>query len=413
MAEREVDYLIVGGGVAAASCAETLRAEGADGSILVVGREPDPPYHRPPLSKGYLRGEEGREELLIHPEGWWDDGEIELLTRTSAMKLDPGERTARLSTKEDVRFGQALLATGANVRRLRVEGADLEGIHYLRASGNSDAIRADADAAERVVIVGGSYIACEVAATLAARGTRCTIVMQEEATLERAFGAELGRFFQRVLEEHGIEVVAADELERFEGDDGERVARVLTAGGRTLDADAVVIGAGVMPDVMLARQAGLELGERGGVLCSGGLETSAEGIFAAGDAAEYDSPLHGERVRIEHWDVARQHGATAARNMLGRAVAHEVVPYFWSDLADWVSLEYVSGGGGAGGEPVVRGSLEDGAFSAFWLAEDGRLARALAVGRKGEIEEARRLIAEGRSPDQDALADAEAPLTSK
>ncbi len=411
MAERQVDHLIVGGGVAAASCAETLRAEGADGSILVVGREPEPPYRRPPLSKGYLRGEEGRDRLLIKPEGWWEQQDVELLTRTSVMKLDPSERTARLSTKEDVSFGSALLATGANVRRLRVEGADLEGIHYLRALGNSDAIRADADEAERVVLVGGSYIACEVAATLAARGARCALVMQEEVTLERSLGADVGGFFQRVLEDHGVEVVCGDELARLEGD-GERVRRVVTAGGRELPCDAVVIGAGVMPDVMLARQAKLELGETGGILCSSELETSAAEVFAAGDAAEFASPLHGERVRIEHWDVAREQGATAARNMLGRAEEHVAVPYFWADLADWVSLEYVSAGGAASGEPVVRGSLDGGAFSAFWLAGDGRLAGALAVGRPGEIEEARRMIAERLRPEPSALSDPDSDLAS-
>ena len=411
MAEREVDFLIVGGGVAAASCAETLRAEGAEGSILVVGREPDAPYHRPPLSKGYLRGEESREDLLLHPGGWWKDQDIELMTRTSAMKLDPGERTARLSTKDDVRFGRALLATGANVRRLRVDGGDLEGIHYLRASGNSDAIRDDADAAEHVVVVGGSYIGCEVAATLAARGSSCTVVMQEDTALERSFGPQVGAFFQRVLEDHGITVFGGDELERLEGD-GERVQRVVTAGGQELECGAVVIGAGVMPDVMLARQAKLELGESGGILCSSGLETSAEGIFAAGDAAEYDSALHGARVRIEHWEVARDQGATAARNMLGREVAHESVPYFWSDLADWASLEYVSAGAGGGGAPVVRGSLEDGAFSAFWLGADGRLVAAISVGRSGEIDQARRMIAERGSPDRESLADPDTELAA-
>jgi 3-phenylpropionate/trans-cinnamate dioxygenase ferredoxin reductase subunit len=410
VAQREVDYLIVGGGVAAASCAETLRSEGAEGSILLVGREPDAPYHRPPLSKGYLRGEEGREGLAIHPEGWWEEHEVELLTRTSVMKLDPGARTARLSTKEDVSFGRALLATGANVRRLRVDGADLEGTHYLRALGNSDAIRADADEAERVVVVGGSYIACEVAATLAARGTPCTMLMQEEVTLERSFGVELGRFFQNVLEEHGVTVLGGDELERLEGD-GERVGRVVTAGGHTLEGDAVVVGAGVMPDVMLARQAKLELGEGGGVLCSSGLETSAEGVFASGDVAEYDSPLHGKRVRIEHWEAAREQGVTAARNMVGRGVAHESVPYFWSDLADWTSLEYVSAGD-PGGDPIVRGSLADGAFTAFWIDDEGRLNAALAVGRSGEIEEARRLIAERSTPVRDALADPSTDLAS-
>jgi 3-phenylpropionate/trans-cinnamate dioxygenase ferredoxin reductase component len=396
LANREIDFLIVGGGIAAASCAETLHAEGADGSILVVGREADPPYDRPPLSKGYLRGDEGRETALVRPEGWWEDRGIELLTRTSAMKLDPEERTVRLSTKEDVGFGKLLLATGANVRRLRIDGGDLEGIHYLRAFGNSDAIRADADGAERVLVVGGSYIGCEVAATLGSRGNRCTMVMQEGVPLERAFGPEIGRYFQSALEDGGVEVIGGDELERLEGD-GDRVARAVTAGGREIDCECVVIGAGVMPDVMLARAAKLELGETGGVRCTARLETSAEGVYAAGDVCEYDSPLHGRPVRIEHWDVAREHGRTAALNMLGRKIDHTAVPYFWSDLAQWASLEYVSGGDAAG-DPVVRGSLEDGAFTAFWLAEDGRLACALVVGRPGELDEARRMIAERRAP---------------
>ena len=163
---REVDHLLIGGGLAAASCAHTLREEGADGSILVVGRELDPPYHRPALSKGYLQGREDREAGLVHPSGWWEEQAVELLTRTSVMKLDPAERVAKLSNKEEVRFGSALIATGAIVRRLRAEGGDLEGIHYLRAFGNADAIRADAEQASRVVLIGGSYIGCEVAASL-------------------------------------------------------------------------------------------------------------------------------------------------------------------------------------------------------------------------------------------------------
>ena len=411
MAAREIDFLIVGGGIAGASCAATLREEGADGSLVVVGREPDSPYDRPPLSKGYLRGEQVREDLLLRPDGWWKEQDIELLVRTSVMKLDSGERMARLSTKEEVRFGRALLATGANVRRVRVEGSDLGGIHYMRAFANSDGLRADADAAERVVVVGGSYIACEVAATLAAGGTRCTMVMQEEVALERSFGAGIGSFFQEVLEQHGVDVLGGDELDRLEGD-GERVGKVVTAAGHKLDAECVVIGAGVIPDVMLARSAKLELGESGGIACSTGLETSTEGIFAAGDVAEYDSPLLGRPVRIEHSDVAREQGRTAARNMLGRDVAHEAVPYFWSDLADWASLEYVGVGGPPPGEPVLRGSLEDGSFSAFWLAGNGRLAAALVVGRSGELEEARQMIAERTSPDCEALADAGAELSS-
>jgi 3-phenylpropionate/trans-cinnamate dioxygenase ferredoxin reductase component len=197
VADRRVDHLLIGGGLASGNCARWLREEGATGSILLVGREPDPPYNRPPLTKTYLRGEESREDVLFRPPEWWDEQRIELLTRTSVMKLDAQARVARLSTKEEVEFGTALIATGANVNRLRVEGvADLDGIHYLRAFGNSDALRADAERAERVVLVGGSYIGTEAAASLtAAYGVRCSLVMLEDVTLERHFGPEVGAFF--------------------------------------------------------------------------------------------------------------------------------------------------------------------------------------------------------------------------
>src|SRR3954454_10262552 len=165
MADRSVDYLLIGGGIAAGNCAKTLREEGADGSILLVGREPDPPYDRPPLSKEYLKGDSAREDALLEPADWYERNGIELLTRTSVMKLDPAARVAKLSTREEIEFGKALIATGWNVRRLRVDGCDLEGIHYPRAFGNSDSIRTDAEAAGRVVLIGGSYIGCEVAAT--------------------------------------------------------------------------------------------------------------------------------------------------------------------------------------------------------------------------------------------------------
>ncbi len=400
-AAREVDHLLIGGGLAAASCARTLREEGAGGSILVVGRELDAPYDRPPLSKDYLRGESSREDALVLDGAWWQANDVELLTRTSVLKLDAGERIAKLSTKEEVRFGSALVATGANVRRLRADGSELEGIHYLRAFGNADAIREDVAAAESVVLIGGSYIGCEVAASLvAAFGKRCALVMQEEVTLERGFGREVGGFFHGVLEEHGVAIHGGDELERFEGTGG-RVTRVVTSGGLELDCDCVVIGAGVTPDVMLARGAGLDLGEAGGVACSAGLETSAPGIYAAGDVCEWDSPIHGRSLRLEHWDVASEHGKTAARSMLGQEAVHETIPYFFSDLADWASMEYVGPGSG---EPVIRGSIEDGEFTAFYV-DGGRVTAALTVGRSDDLEHARRWIAEGGAPDPAALAD--------
>jgi 3-phenylpropionate/trans-cinnamate dioxygenase ferredoxin reductase subunit len=387
LAGRQVDFLLIGGGVAAASCARTLREEGAEGSILMVGREADPPYERPPLSKEYLAGKIGRDEALyLEP-----DPGIEILTRTSVMKLDTGERLARLSNKEEVRVGKALVATGAMVRRLRVDGSDLDGIHYLRAFANADAIREDAGSSGRVVLIGGSYIACELAATLTALGHSCAILMQEQVTLERHFGAEVGRWVQRQLEERGVEVHGGDELERFEGADG-RVTHVVSKAGLELEGGCVVLGTGVTPDVMLARAAGLELGEGGGVVCSARLETSVPGIYAAGDVAEFQSALHGGPAKVEHHEVAIAHGRTAALNMLGGDRDHVEVPYFWSDLADWASMEYVGVGGG---EPVVRGSMDDGDFTVFYV--DGeRVVGALVVGDSGDLDEARRMISERR-----------------
>jgi 3-phenylpropionate/trans-cinnamate dioxygenase ferredoxin reductase subunit len=399
--DRSVDYLLIGGGVACARCAQTLRREGADGPILVVGREPDPPYNRPPLSKEYLAGKLGKEEALSAPAEWWEENGVELMTRTSVMKLDTGERVAKLSTKEEVGFDRALVATGANVRRLRADGGDLDGIHYLRSFANSDALRAEAEEGKRAVLVGGSYIGTEVAATLTTLGVECTVLMQEGACFEAQFGPEVAGYLQGLLTSHGIQMRGGDSLARYEGSGG-RVQRVVSEGGLELDCDFVVIGVGVVPDVMLARGAGLELGEAGGVACSDRLETSVPGVYAAGDMCEHDSPLHDGPVRIEHWDVAAEHGKTAARNMLGQNVPHDVVPYFWSELADWAKLEHV--GAGTGDRRVIRGSVDDGAFTAFSLAGD-RLVAAVTVGRPEDLAHARCLIAERATPDPDALAD--------
>jgi 3-phenylpropionate/trans-cinnamate dioxygenase ferredoxin reductase component len=392
VADRHVPFLLIGGGVAAATCAATLRRGGAEGEILLVGRELDAPYERPPCSKGYLQGTQTREEVRLHPEDWYREQEIELLTRTSAMKLDPAARTVKLSNKQEVGFDQALIATGANVRRLNVPGSELEGIHYLRTLGNADTIREDA-AGKRVVLIGGSYIASELAATLTELGSKCTMAMLEPVVLSRGFGEQAGRFFQAILEGHGVEVHGDEELDHFEGADG-RVASVHFKSGLTLAADAVVLGTGAVPDVMLARAAGLTLGESGGIAVGRDLQTSVPGIYAAGDVAEYQSVIHdGRPIRIEHWDVAFQQGRAAAHTMLGKGQDYDVVPYFWSDISDWVTLEYV-GPAADWDREVVRGSPDDSRFTIFYL-DGGRLRAALAVGRPEDLQDARRLIAAG------------------
>ena len=394
MAGRDVDYALIGGGLAAGNCARWLRESGADGSILLIGREPDLPYNRPPCSKGYMQGKESRDETLFRPPEWYEEQQIEVLTRVSATKLDISERTVTLSSRDEVTFDKALVATGANVRRLNVPGCELEGIYYLRTLANSETIREHA-AGKRVVLIGGSYIACEVAASLTELGSSCTLAMLEPVVLSRQFGEQAGRFFQARLQEHGIAVHGGEELDRFEGADGQ-VTRVVTKSGLELEADAVVMGTGAVPDVSLARAAGLTLGQNGGVSLDSRLQSSAPGIYVAGDVAEYESVVHaGRPLRIEHWDVAFNQGKFAALNMLGADQPYDVVPYFFSDLSDWASLEYV-GPASDWQLEIVRGSLDEGEFS-IWYVHEGHLAAALSVGRSEDLEHASRLIASGAS----------------
>jgi 3-phenylpropionate/trans-cinnamate dioxygenase ferredoxin reductase subunit len=286
VADRRVDFLLIGGGMASAHCAAELRTRGADGSILLVGREPEPPYERPPLSKEYLRAEASRADAYVHEPAWYEENEVELLTRTNVLGLDLGARTAKVQKEGEIEFGKALLGTGARVNILHdLEGSQLEGIHYLRAFKNADEIGEEAADAERVVLVGGSYIACEVAASLTAKGKSCACVMLEDVALSRSFGEEVGRYFHGVLESHGVELYGGEEVEAFLGDG--RVSGVRTRSGREVEGELVVVGAGVHPEAMLAERAGLEV--RDGIVCDSRLETSADGVFAAGDVCSGSS----------------------------------------------------------------------------------------------------------------------------
>ena len=385
---QRVEYLLIGGFACGYAAAE-LRKQGADGSILLVGREQDPPYERPPITKEYLRGEATREDAYVNPASWYEENDVELRTGTNVMSLDPEARTAKLQGGDEIEFGKALLATGANVNILRVDGSNLDRIHYVRTLGNTDSIRADAENAERIVLVGGSYIACESAASLTAQGKKCALVMMEDVTLSRTFGEDAGRWFQGVLESHGVEIHGGESLAAFEGDD--HASAVVTESGKTIEGDMVIVGAGVRPDVMLAEKAGLEVDN--GILCDETLQTSVDGIYAAGDVCSYDSRIHGRRIRVEHWDVAMQQGQHAARAMAGEAKPYEAVPYFFSDLADWASLEYV-GPASDWDEEIWRGDRDAGEFTVFYL-KDGKVAGALSVESSEELAHARTLLAEG------------------
>ena len=383
MADRTVDVLLIGGGTASAACAGELRARGFGGSVLLVGRELDPPYERPPISKGLLT--DSAPEPTFHPL----PADVEVLTRTSVMKLDLEARTATLSTKETVAFTHALVATGANVRRLPIEGTDLDAIHHLRALRNASALRADVAGAGRVGIVGGSFVACEVAAALASQGTAVAMVFPESGPLALPFGDTVAGVVRDLLTAHGVEIHAGESLARLSGEG--RVAAIECGSGLHVACDAVLVAVGAMPDVMLARSSGLELGSRGGVRCSSTLETSAAGVFAAGDMCEYESVLHGRPMRIEHHEVAAAQGRAAARNMLGAAEPFREVPYFWSDLADWATLESV-GPLTAWDAEEVRGSFDADAWTVVYR-RGGTVVGAATVGRAEDLDEVRASLA--------------------
>ncbi len=390
MANRHVDHLLIGGGLASGNCARWLREAGGEGSILLVGREPEPPYNRPALTKGYLAATEDRAMDYFRPPEFWTDNDIEVLTRMNVMKLDADRHEAVLMNKDVISYGNALIATGANVNLLHVDGMGQDGIHYMRAYGSSDSLREDLDRLGRhVVLIGGSYIGCEVAATLSRLGCQCEIVMLEDLPLQRTLGDELGAWTKSHLESLGVKLHPAQGLDHLEGD-GERVTKVVCQSGLEVDADVVVIGAGVHPDTMLAKAAGLTIGERGGILCDKFLHSSAADVYAAGDVCEWESEMHGGHVRVEHWDVAFNHGKTAALNMLGQPTEHDVVPYFWTDMAD-VEIESV-GPAFEWDRVIVRGEL-DGRDLSVWYLQGNRVAQVAAIGRSDDIESGRKLIA--------------------
>lgn len=391
MAELQVDVLIVGAGVAGAACAKELRSLGFPGSILLLGRELDAPYERPPATKEYLAGKIERAEATWLSADWCAEHDVELRLRTSVMKLDTEQRVAQLQGGDTVTYGHCVIATGANVRRLRLDGSDLEGLHYIRALRNADSIRKDVENTTAAATIGGSYIGCEVAATLTGLGLPVTIVMLEDHPMQVGFGEKTGRYVRGVLEANGVTVLGGKQVERLEGDD-ERVERIICSDGTVVNANLIVLGVGAVPDVMLAKAAGLTLGERGGVLCDAQLRSSAENVWAAGDCCEFESVMFGGHLRIEHQDVAIEQGRAVARGITGTEAPFDFVPYFWSDLSDWLGLQYVGNSARGWDEELVRGSIDDGAFS-VWYIKDGTLVAALSIARDEDLMHARRLIA--------------------
>ena len=361
-------HVIVGASLAGAKAAETLRDEGFDGRVVLIGSEADRPYERPPLSKDYLRGESGRDKVYVHGEGFYAEREIELRLGTTVESLDTSAREVTLDDGTGLPYDRLLLTTGSEPRRLPVPGGDLDGVLYLRSVEDSDALRARLDAGGSLVVVGAGWIGSEVAASARQRGLEVTVLDPLRVPLERVLGTELGAVYRDVHSDHGVRMLMETGVEAFEGDG--RVERVRTSAGELLDCDFVVVGVGVTPRTRLAEEAGIAV--RDGVAVDARLRTDADGVFAAGDVASAEHPFYGEPVRVEHWSCALNQGPAAARNMLGQDVPYERLPYFFSDQYD-VGMEY-SGLARSWDRVIFRGDPATREFIAFWTAGDTVLA---------------------------------------
>jgi 3-phenylpropionate/trans-cinnamate dioxygenase ferredoxin reductase component len=396
-------HVIVGAGLAGARAAATLREAGFDGRVVLIGSETERPYERPPLSKDYLRGEAGRDKVYVHEAGFYADNDIELRLGRTAVSLDPGRDELALDDGTRLSYERLLLATGAEPRRLRVPGAELEGVYYLRSVGDSDALRARLDAGGSVVVVGAGWIGAEVAASARQQGLEVTVLDPLAAPLERVLGPEVGGVYRDIHTDHGVRMLMETGVDGFEGD--RRVERVRTSDGHTIDCDFVVVGVGVEPRTRLAAEAGIAVSD--GVTADACLRTSAEGVFAAGDVANARHPLYGEQIRVEHWANALNQGPAAARNMLGHELPYERLPYFFSDQYD-VGMEY-SGFARGWDRVVFRGDPATREFIAFWMVAD-RVVAGMNVNVWDVTEPIQQLIRAGVPVDDRRLADPDVPL---
>ncbi len=396
-------FVIVGAGMAGGKAAEALREEGFDGRVVLVGAERHRPYERPPLSKDYLRGESEQPAWLQEDEGWYEEHDVQLRTSTVVQSIDAGAGEVALSGGERLAYDRLLLATGAEPRRIPIPGADLAGVHLLRTVEDSDALRGVIGAGGALVVIGGGWIGCEVAASARQGGMDVTIVEPMEVPLLRVLGPELGGFYRDVHASEGVELLLGSGVEAIEGDG--RAERVRTSDGRTIDCAAVVVGIGVAPRSELAQGV---LRVDNGILVDEHLQASVDGIFAAGDVANAIHPVFGRRVRVEHWANALEQGPAAARSMLGRDVSYAKVPYFFSDQYE-VGMEYAGLHDPGSDELVLRGDMASREFIAFWVRGD-TLVAGMNVNVWDVSDPIQELIASGATVDRARLADPDVPV---
>jgi 3-phenylpropionate/trans-cinnamate dioxygenase ferredoxin reductase component len=398
-------FLIVGASLAAAKAAEELRTRGFDGRVMLIGAEPERPYERPPLTKDYLRGESERANAYVHPEGFYAEQEIELLTGVTVTAIDPGASRVTLDGGRTLGYDRLLLTTGAEPRRLRIPGADLDGVYYLRTLADCDLLRARLAAGGRVAVVGAGWIGSEFAASARQRGLEVNVIDPQALPNERIFGSEVASFYRDVHDQHCVELLLGDGVESFEGTGA--ITRLRTASGRAIECDFAVVGIGVVPRTGLASDAGLEVDN--GIVVDAQLRTAAPGIFAAGDVANVWHPFFEQRIRVEHWANALNQGPVAARALLGQEVSHDHIPYFYSDQYD-VGMEY-SGYAPQWDEVVFRGDRAGGEFIAFWL-RDGRVTAGMNVNVWDVNEDVQALIRSRQQVKVAALTDPGIPLGS-
>jgi NADPH-dependent 2,4-dienoyl-CoA reductase/sulfur reductase-like enzyme len=398
-------FVIAGGGLAAAKAAETLREEGFGGEIVLLGAEPERPYERPPLSKGYLQGSDSRDSVYVHPAGWYAEHGVDLRQGVTVTAIDRGTSTVATSGAGgdgELSYDKLLLATGASPRRLDFPGSDREEVLYLRTLGDSDRLRSAFKPGVRVVVAGAGWIGLETAA--AARTAECSVTVLEPqpGALHDQLGPELGEIFAGLHRAHGVEFRFGEKAVEF------RPGMVITSGGAEIPADVLVAGIGAAPNDGLAARAGLDVSN--GVLTDAALRTSDPDIFAAGDVANSFNPLFGRRIRVEHWANALNGGPAAARSMLGQPVSYDRVPYYYSDQYE-LGMECAGlPAPGTYDQVLYRGDPAALEFVAFWLA-NGAVVAGMNVNVWDVQDAIQSLIRSARPIDPTLLANPEIPLT--
>ena len=404
----DTTYLIVGASLAGAKAAQTLRGEGFDGSLVMVGEEHEWPYERPPLSKDYLLGKAGRETIYVHPQQWYGEHDVDLRLGVAVTAVHPGAHEVSLADGSRIGYAKLLLATGSSPRRLSVPGADLDGVLYLRSAGDSDRIKAAFQSASRVAVIGAGWIGLETAAAARAAGIEVTVLEMAELPLLRVLGRQVAQVFATLHQEHGVDLRCGVQIAEITGSAGQADG-VLLADGSRIEADVLIAGVGITPNSQLASAAGLETDN--GIRVDARLRSSDPDIYAAGDVASAFHPLLGQHVRVEHWANALHQPQAAARAMLGQDVAYDRVPYFFTDQYD-LGMEY-SGYVQPGGydEVIFRGHVAGREFIAFWL-RGGQVLAGMNVNIWDVNDAIQELVRAGQPVDTDALRDQGTPLES-